>query len=89
MKRAELNAYIVEDPEICHGKPTFKNTRVMVWQILEMLKSGETTGGIRKAYPSIRKEHIQAALDYEAGLKRTLRKTPGPPHRQSQIRTTS
>ena len=68
MKRAEINAHIVADPEICHGKPTFKNTRVMVWQILEMLKAGETAREIHKAYPSITKTHIQAALDYEVNL---------------------
>lgn len=68
MKRVEINPYIVADPEICHGKPTFKNTRVMVWQILEMLKSGTTAQGIHRAYPSISKAHIQAALDYAAIL---------------------
>ncbi len=68
MKRIEINPYIVADPGICHGKPTFKNTRVMVWQILEMLKGGVTAGQIHKAYPSISKAHIQAALDYAANL---------------------
>ena len=68
MKRVEINSYIVADPEICHGKPTFKNTRVMVWQILEMLKAGVTTREIHKAYPSISRGHIQAALDYAANL---------------------
>ena len=68
MKRVEINSYIVADPEICHGKPTFKNTRVMVWQILEMLKAGGTTREIHKAYPSIYRGHIQAALDYAANL---------------------
>jgi len=68
MKRVEINSRIVADPEICHGKPTFKNTRVMVWQVLEMLKAGMTAGQIHKAYPSISKTHIQAALDYAANL---------------------
>jgi len=38
--RVEINEYIVVDTEICHGKPTFKGTRIMVWQVLEMLKAG-------------------------------------------------
>jgi uncharacterized protein (DUF433 family) len=25
----------VADPDICHGKPTFKGTRIMVFQVLE------------------------------------------------------
>lgn len=35
-----LGRYIVADPKICHGKPTFRGTRIMVWQILEMVAEG-------------------------------------------------
>lgn len=37
MERRELGKYIVADPDICHGKPTFRGTRIMVWQVMEML----------------------------------------------------
>jgi len=40
--RVELGEYIVADPLVCHGKPTFKGTRIMVWQILEDLARGES-----------------------------------------------
>ena len=33
-----LGRYIVANPRICHGKPTFRGTRVIVWQVLEMLE---------------------------------------------------
>ncbi len=36
-KRKMLGKYVVMDPDICHGKPTFIGTRIMVWQVLEML----------------------------------------------------
>jgi uncharacterized protein (DUF433 family) len=36
----ELGEYIVADPQICHGKPTFKGTRVMVFQVLEQVACG-------------------------------------------------
>ena len=39
-KRVELGQYIVADPEICHGKPTFKGTRIMVWQVLDDVAEG-------------------------------------------------
>ena len=32
--RVELGQSIVADSGICHGKPTFKGSRVMVWQVL-------------------------------------------------------
>ncbi len=35
-----LGRYIVADPRICHGKPTFRGTRIMVWQVLEQVASG-------------------------------------------------
>jgi len=35
-----LGRYIVTDPKICHGKPTFRGTRIMVWQVLEQVASG-------------------------------------------------
>ena len=35
-----LGRYIVADPRICHGKPTFRGTRIMVWQVLEQIASG-------------------------------------------------
>ncbi len=63
-KRIEINDYIVADPAICHGKPTFKGTRIMVWQILEMLKEGESIKTMRRHFPSIKSLHIRAALDY-------------------------
>lgn len=35
-----IGRYIVTDPEICHGKPTFRGTRIMVWQVLEQVANG-------------------------------------------------
>jgi uncharacterized protein (DUF433 family) len=49
-ERIELGEYIVADPEICHGKPTFKGTRIMVWQILDELAHGMTPDEIVKAW---------------------------------------
>jgi uncharacterized protein (DUF433 family) len=40
----------VADPKICHGKPTFKGTRIMVRQILDELAHGMTPGEIVKAW---------------------------------------
>lgn len=41
-KRIELGQHIVANPEICHGKPTFKGTRIMVWQVLEDVADGRS-----------------------------------------------
>jgi uncharacterized protein (DUF433 family) len=49
-KRIELGEHIVADPLICHGKPTFKGTRIMVWQILDELAHGMAPEQIVKAW---------------------------------------
>ena len=36
----QLGRYIVADPEICHGKPTFRGTRIMVADVLEQVANG-------------------------------------------------
>jgi len=64
MRRIEINKYIIADPNICHGKLTFKGTRIMVWQILGMLAAGESVKEILEDFPSLRRKHIQAALEY-------------------------
>jgi uncharacterized protein (DUF433 family) len=68
MKCVEINKYIVADPQIAHGKPTFEGTRVMVWQVLEMLASGDTQKQILEAFPSLSGKHIKAALEYASSL---------------------
>ncbi|HJH27320.1 MAG TPA: antitoxin [Methanophagales archaeon] len=68
--RVKISKHIVIDSEICHGKPTFKGTRIMVWQVLEMLESEASIKEILKAFPSLSEEHIKAALHYAANLTR-------------------
>jgi len=41
-KRVELGEHIIADPLICHGKPTFNGTRIMVWQILDDVADGHS-----------------------------------------------
>jgi uncharacterized protein (DUF433 family) len=49
-KHLKLGQHIVADPLICHGKPTFKGTRIMVWQILDELAHGMSPAQIVKAW---------------------------------------
>ena len=36
----EFSRTIVSDPEICHGEPTFRGTRILVADALEQIASG-------------------------------------------------
>ena len=60
--RIEIN------PEICHGKPCIKGTRIMVSIILEWLEAGKTFQEILEAYPSLQEEDISAAVRFARKL---------------------
>ncbi|MBE3137764.1 MAG: DUF433 domain-containing protein [Thermoplasmata archaeon] len=68
--KIEIDKHIVIDSEICHGKPIFKGTRIMVWQILEMLEAGANEKEILEAFPSLPSIAIKAALHYAVGITR-------------------
>lgn len=40
MKKVALGRYIVVDPRVCHGKPTFRGTRIFVSSVLDQVASG-------------------------------------------------
>lgn len=71
--------YISVDPEICHGKPCFKGTRIMVSSILELLEVGQSTTEILEAYPGLTTQHIQAALHLASQLLEHEQFVPFPP----------
>jgi uncharacterized protein (DUF433 family) len=59
-----LGRYIVADPDICHGKPTFIGSRVMVWQVLKQVARGMSWDDIVAEWnESVSKESIAEALE--------------------------
>ena len=62
--------HITVDPDVCHGKPYIKGTRVMVSVVLDNLAAGQTAEEITESYPSVGREAIQAAIAYAADLAR-------------------
>lgn len=40
MKAKFMGRYVVTDPDICHGKPTFRGTRILVADVLEQVADG-------------------------------------------------
>ncbi len=68
MPRVAISEYIVADPEICHGKPTFRGTRILVSDILELVAAGEPVVKILEEYEGLNKEMVRSALEYAARL---------------------
>lgn len=58
------------NPNVCHGKPCIKGTRIWVSLIVDNLAAGSSEEEILKAYPSLSREDIRAALAFAAEMAR-------------------
>jgi uncharacterized protein (DUF433 family) len=59
-----MNERIVIDPNVCHGKPCIKGTRIMVSNILNLLAHGADVAEVLRGYPALTAEDVYAALAY-------------------------
>jgi len=62
--------HITVDPNVCHGAPCVRGTRVMVSVVLDNLAAGRTAEEILADYPSLSHEAISASIAYAAELAR-------------------
>jgi uncharacterized protein (DUF433 family) len=62
--------FVSADPEIMHGAVCLRGTRIPVSVVLDNLAAGETAETILDEYPSLKPEHIPAAIGYAADLAR-------------------
>jgi uncharacterized protein (DUF433 family) len=66
----EWRDHIWINPDRMHGTPCMRGTRIPVSVILDNLAGGETPEAILAEYPSLKPEHIPAAIAYAAALAR-------------------
>ena len=58
-----LGRYVVADPKICHGQPTFRGTRIFVEDVLDQVASGMAWEAIIEEWNgNITKEAIAEAV---------------------------
>jgi uncharacterized protein (DUF433 family) len=63
MKEKYLGRYIVADPSVCHGEPTFRGTRISVKDVLEQVESGMAWEAIIEEWRgALSKEAIAEAI---------------------------
>ncbi|MEA3459268.1 MAG: DUF433 domain-containing protein [Chloroflexota bacterium] len=60
LKRISVN------PKICHGKPCVKGTRIMVWQVLDLLAAGLSPQEIvsEEYFPDFTLDDVHACVAY-------------------------
>ena len=70
MTRINWKNFITIDPEIHHGEPCIKGTRVPVAILIGSIADGMTIDEVLKEYPQLTRESVQAALAYAADVVR-------------------
>lgn len=62
----KLTERIVVSNDVVHGKPRIAGTRVMVWQILDMIAAGMTVEEIisEDYFPFLTREDVLACVNY-------------------------
>ena len=62
----EITQRITINPEVCHGRPTIRNMRFTVTQLLELLAGGMSPEEILRDYPFLEAGDIKACLAFAA-----------------------
>jgi uncharacterized protein (DUF433 family) len=63
MKKKAVGRFITADPKVCHGKLTFRGTRILVSDVLELVAAGLSWDDIiRECHGSISRPAIAEAI---------------------------
>jgi len=58
-----MKGSIIKDPQVLHGLPVFRGTRVPVKVLFDSLEAGETIEEFLNGFPSVSREMAIAALE--------------------------
>jgi uncharacterized protein (DUF433 family) len=63
MKPLRIGRHLIKDPGVCHGKLTFKGTRVPVETVLNRLGKGRSIEDILESWPELTRTAIAEAVN--------------------------
>ncbi len=72
MSALHWDDYIEERKEVLLGKPIFKGTRLSVELVLKALGAGSTIEELLEQYPTLRANHIEAAIVFDSIHERPM-----------------
>lgn len=58
-----VGKHLVVDPRVCHGKLTFRGTRVPVATVLNYLSKGYSMDYLHESWPEVSAEAIEEAVN--------------------------
>lgn len=62
----DWRAHITTDPATVGGQPVFRGTRVTLRTVLASLADGDTIEDILRAFPTLTRDHVRAAIAFAA-----------------------
>ena len=83
-----VESLIVSDPEIMHGSPVYRGTRIPVDLIASMLSQGASAEEILAGYPALDKEKVELAPLYVQAFPRRGRPSARPWAKRKTIHAT-
>lgn len=66
--KTRFNEIVTVDPELMHGTPCFRGTRVLVHLLLDDLRSGYTIDDFLTGCPTVSRESVQGYLELAQDL---------------------
>ncbi len=67
MRNLEIGEHLVIDPRVCHGKMTFKGTRLPVETVLSLLtKKRRSLAYVLKSWPHLKRAAVEEAVQLAA-----------------------
>lgn len=64
MKTVHKEDFVTVDPEIMHGTPVFKRTRVPIDTLFDYLATGDSLDEFLEDFPSVKREYAEMAIEY-------------------------
>ena len=62
-KNMHKEEFVTVDPEIMHGTPVFKGTRVSLETLFDYLATGESLNEFLEDFPSVKREQANLAIE--------------------------
>jgi uncharacterized protein (DUF433 family) len=75
----DYEKYFARDPEVCGGETVLKGTRVTLRTVLASLAEGAAIKEIVEDFPTLREEHVRAAIAFAATSAEEDLPVPGVP----------
>ena len=64
MNTVDKEDFVTVDPEIIHGTPVFKGTRVPIDTLFDYLATGDSLEEFLEDFPSVKREYAEMAIEY-------------------------